>query len=233
MAPSAPGEHLTQIDYFFNAGKIAFYETQRKPDDAAAKPLPNSRPQSICVAFDGEKTSWLMTSNDANSSMGVVYAKDANGVRARNYAPLIAVGLWLDAEQTLKSIGWTADGVRIANSRVKVDDRECVRMAFRRRGVLRTDQFVGHLDVDPALGCIPVQWQTYHDRIPGSQTKIEYAADSSLPGPSEWVYQSFSDADGLPETVQSARPIASTLNQAIEDSRFEIEFPEGTRVFEK
>jgi hypothetical protein len=140
---------------------------------------------------------------------------------------LSAIGLWQRPQADLRA-SWPKEKMTVDEKPVVVDGIKCRRIRIS-RGV---PEWETALDVDPTRSWVPIQWQMWYHKKPKMKLVIKYGVDAKIgPVVKEWSSTDYNDA-GEFEKLCKAKVTHCQINGDIEDSRFTIHFPVGTRVWE-
>lgn len=238
MGPPPVGKTplMSRIDFFFEDGKCAFFETVLNSEQTFSSAKDWSHVTSQTIAFNNEKTARLVASEQGSRSMGVIEPGKEGVQNVGNYGPLLGANLWLTPERTLENIGWSADRMEVLETNVKVGDRECVRLQLWRSQRPNTGKKPGgiaYLDLDRERRWLPVQWQTFNGQRPVTKIDFEYETHEGISVPSRWAMMTYETGDDIPGSVLSSVVSDVKLNHDIPDAKFEVTFPIGTYVMEK
>jgi len=179
------------------------------------------RPTTWQAVFNGTE-SRLLASDDSQAAT-VIPGRPATILTASR--PLQPIWLASEPVALLKKLGgWTGEEMTVARTAVSHDGVPCVEI------MMPYGEWRHVVLVDPVRDYVPLKFITVIDGRTREERSIEYIADAKIGWRvAKWTQPSY-DENG--RVISSARGTVTkcTINHAVPDEEFELEFPEGTRT---
>jgi hypothetical protein len=213
------------LEYAYEQGKAEFVRSgpvidQQNPEKTSE--------QTVRFVFDGRENRSLLQQTNF-PAMGSIEKTNVPSGRIIQNGDLIAIHLWRQPMVSLRAIWAERMIMKVDEELVETDGIKCRRVRFTNG----TSQRNMTLDIDPERGWLPIRWQISSADKLSTELKIKYRADPKAgPVVTGWDYTHY-DKNGGFDTIRRAKVTQQEINGDIDDQRFTIEFPVGTRVTEK
>jgi hypothetical protein len=212
----------------FKQGKAAL--TRSGPIIDPEDPEKTSQ-QTLRFVFDGHECRSLCEQTGF-PAMGSFEKRDSPDGPIIQNADLLGIPLWMQSHDVLRAVWAPKMTMTLDREAVEVDGVSCRRIRFVSVNSGRT----ATLDLDPRTGWLPLQWQKWSDRQDGQLSMsltIKYGDDAKIgPVPKAWTFTDF-DPNGGFNQIRKAKVASYEVNGDVDDNRFTLAFPAGTRVSER
>jgi hypothetical protein len=185
-------------------------------------------PEIYRAVFNGVDNRYL--SEGGLVPIGGIRIDDVPKPHARvvNNQHLIAIRLASSPTEVLRAVGYDTQRMSVINQDVARKGHRCVEVTMPYRAVNSTR--TARVFVDPSRSFVPIALVLEKDARVEREFSVDYVADESMDWfVSKWTDRQFNSRRKVIES-RVGRVRRVSINRPIDDSVFELEFPEGAHV---